>query len=98
MIVVAITASRVDIMGKLLRSGLADRTNEEGPVLTLLGAIRTDSGNPHLRKKSAEADLHCCDVLRVQMRAALVAGLQSNHRRPCLAARNAPFIQRKHRK
>jgi len=32
MIVVAITASRVDIMGKLLRSGLADRTNEEGPV------------------------------------------------------------------
>ena len=50
MIVVAITASRVDIMGKLLRSGLADRTNEEGPVLTLLGAIRTDSGNPHLRK------------------------------------------------
>jgi len=50
MIVVAITASSVDIMGKLLRSGLADRTNEEGPVLTLLGAIRTDSGNPHLRK------------------------------------------------
>ena len=36
MIVVAITASSVDIMGKLLRSGLADRTNEEGYVLTLL--------------------------------------------------------------
>jgi hypothetical protein len=36
MIVVAITASSVDIMGKLLRSGLADRTNEEGHVLTLL--------------------------------------------------------------
>ena len=36
MIVVAITASSVDIMRKLLRSGLADRTNEEGHVLTLL--------------------------------------------------------------
>jgi hypothetical protein len=36
MIVVAITASSVNIMGKLLRSGLADRTNEEGHVLTLL--------------------------------------------------------------